>query len=117
MEDRRYDPPTSAPPAVPQAESPTGPPDVVPSHQVYDDISTLTRKVHYSYSSYNLKHYILNIHTSDQSFYTSKDKDKEGMEGEKKEMKQVNKKEDEHMYHVLEGPTIVQVGCVGINII
>ena len=34
------------------------------------------------------------------------------MEGETKEMKQVKEKEGEHMYHVLEGPTIVQVECV-----
>ena len=37
------------------------------------------------------------------------------MEGETKEdkMKQIKEKEDEHMYHVLEGPTVVQVECVG----
>ena len=39
------------------------------------------------------------------------DENKEGMKGET--MKQVKEKEDEHMYHVLDGPTIVQVECVG----
>ena len=39
------------------------------------------------------------------------------MEGETKEdkMKQIKEKEDEHMYHVLEGPTVVQVGCVYVR--
>ena len=34
------------------------------------------------------------------------------MEEETKEMKQVKEKEGEHMYHVLEGPTTIQVGCI-----
>ena len=39
------------------------------------------------------------------------------MEGETEEDKiqQVKEKEDEHMYHVLEGPTIVQVECVCVR--
>ena len=36
------------------------------------------------------------------------------MEWETKEMKQVKEKEGEHMYHVLEGPTIVQVESVDV---
>lgn len=81
--ERRYDPPTSSPPAVPQAESPTGPPDVVPSHHVYAEVNTLT-----------------------------KDKEGVEGKTKEDKMKHVKEKEGECMYHVLEDPTTVQVGRV-----
>ena len=41
----RCDPPEIPAPALPETEETNNPPDVVP-HPVYDDLSTLSRKVH-----------------------------------------------------------------------